>query len=105
VFSGRPDPTWPVSREAAKRLVVLVHRLPPIDRAGAPRSVLGYRGCWLRAPDGEHWCAFDGIVVQERGAGSQRVITGRRDAERSVERAILATAPPGVLPGEITPES
>ena len=65
----------------------------PRRRAAEPAAEappLGYRGCWLRAPDGREWRAGGGGV--ECGGDA------RADPDGAVERAILATEPPGVLP-------
>src|SRR5215472_9226102 len=90
VFSGRPDPTWPVPAALGTCLAGLWERLPAWsgDRPAPPP--LGYRGCHLSAPDGRVWNAFQ-----------ERVTLGpddRRDADREFERTLLASAPPGSLP-------
>jgi hypothetical protein len=51
---------------------------------------LGYRGCRLEAPDGRVWTAFRELV--SLGAD------GRRDGGREFERALIASAPAGILP-------
>ena len=91
VFSGRPDPTWPLAAALGTRLAGLWDRLPAWF--GGERPVppgLGYRGCHLTAPDGRVWHAFHELVT----LGPD----GRRDAQREFERALLASAPPGSLP-------
>ena len=55
---------------------------------------IGYRGCWLRAPDGTAWVVASGLAAQRSPAHDEV----RADAQRGFERAILATAPAGVLP-------
>ena len=90
VFSGRPDPTWPVPAALGTRLAALWDRLPAWlgDRPIPPG--LGYRGCHLAAPDGREWHAFHELV----SLGPD----DHRDADREFERALLASAPPGSLP-------
>src|SRR5215204_2935021 len=63
LFSGRPDPTWPVPESVVNELYALWSALGP--RSGAPPAapLLGYRGCVLRAPDGREWRAFGGAVT------------------------------------------
>lgn len=91
VFSGRPDPVWPVDPAVGEEIARLAGALPRTGDTERPEEPpLGYRGVWLRAPDGREWSAGCGVVVDGGGA--------RSDAERRVERAILATAPEGVLP-------
>jgi len=96
VFSGRPDPVWPLPADAVEALRELWQGLTPRAAVPAPRSVLGYRGCWIRDPHGAQWRAFDGVVVWE--APRRGPSEARRDDARQFERAVLATAPAGTLP-------
>lgn len=90
MFSGRPDPVWRIDAEVGEEIVRLVGALRPSETTTRPdQPGLGYRGAWLRAPDGREWHAAAGVVV----AGDVRI-----DADGAVERAILATAPDSVLP-------
>jgi hypothetical protein len=88
LYSGRPDPAWPIADAAG-----LWSRLDALPRGGEvpdePR--LGYRGVWLRSPDGRRWRVFQGVAWLAGEAGP------RRDAGRALEREILASAPPGLL--------
>jgi len=97
VFSGRPDPSWLVDRSDAEHLVALWHRLPPVATISHPRTMLGYRGCWLQRADGMRLVAREGVVSQLSPAGNQ-ALKGRDDRGRAFERGLLATAPPGALP-------
>ena len=103
VYSGRADPNWPVDPDTARTLVARLDRLPSLSGWLAPRSILGYRGVWLRAPDQRRWLAYDGVVVQEGAAGTERAAGARRDDARAFERAVLATAPSGLLPSGTAP--
>jgi hypothetical protein len=89
VFSGRPDPTWPISQDVAAELVATWESLPPTDATSSPPA-LGYRGCYVRDPDGRMWTAYHELVTQ---SGERR-----RDDERRFERTVLSSAPTGVLP-------
>lgn len=100
VYSGRADPTWPLDRAQARALLALWDALPASAHAAPRTSRLGYRGCWLRAPDGSSWVAHDGLVA-ERSAARGAV---RDDPGRTFERALLATAPPGALPPGLVPD-
>lgn len=95
-YVGRVDPSWRVSDAEARAVVAIWTTLPASDRVHPRGRKLGYRGCWLRAPDGTSWAAADGLVG-ERAASTSSV---RRDDASAFERAVLATAPPGLLPGD-----
>src|SRR5713226_2540130 len=95
VFSGRPDPSWPVSAATAADLVRIWESLPPEAAPGGPPPPgLGYRGCFLRSPDGRVWTAFGESVQLESGTARE----GRLDAGARFESAVLRTAPEGLLP-------
>jgi hypothetical protein len=89
VFSGRPDPTWPVPANVAEELLAIWESLPPADATASPPA-LGYRGVFLRDPDGHMWTAYRELVTL---AGETH-----RDDERRFERAIVSSAPAGMLP-------
>jgi hypothetical protein len=112
LYSGRPDPRWVVPPERVDELMTLWRRMPVLPAYEEPPPRLGYRGCWLEAPDGPRWIARDGAVACRPGSrkvfGSRAAKTGagtieaRRDEEREFERAVLATAPAGTpLPSRI----
>lgn len=92
LYSGRPDPSWYVAAATAAALVARFERLPAWGGPVPDVARLGYRGAWLRAPDGRRWIAFEGVAWP--GPPGQ----ARRDEGRALERAILATAPPGAIP-------
>jgi hypothetical protein len=94
LFSGRPDPSWVVT-DAPQCLLQLFKELRPTNHAPPEPSRLGYRGAWLRAPDGRRWIAHEGIAWLE-GTADIRADEGRR-----FEQAVLATAGPDALPKEL----
>jgi hypothetical protein len=94
VFSGRPDPTWPIPNEVAEELVAIWETLVPSDGAVPAPPALGYRGCTVRDPAGRTWTAFRELVTVSTHSGSEK----RRDDDRRFERAVLASAPAGTLP-------
>lgn len=101
VYSGRQDPEWVVPSAIAAELAALWDRLGPIDESSERvPTALGYRGCRLRSPDGREWNAWMGVVV--RHAAGRRDVRG--DEQREFERALLATAPDGLLPPKVTQE-
>src|SRR5215469_18841542 len=89
VFSGRRDPVWSVAPDAAHELERIWESLPVSKSRALAASAppLGYRGCFLRHPDGTEWSAFAGIVTCRSGTGAE----SRRDIGREFERAVLAT--------------
>jgi hypothetical protein len=60
LFSGRPNPRWTVSGEAADRLLSLVDRSEPTERRDPPD--LGYRG-FVLVTTIESVRAFDGTLA------------------------------------------
>jgi hypothetical protein len=97
LFSGRPDPCWAVSAAAARRLQGIWSTLEPWTGGALPVPQLGYRGFFLRGPDVE-WHAYVGMVIRKAGDRSEM----RRDKERAFEKALLASAPKGVLSASLT---
>jgi len=98
LYSGRPEPTWPVSAAAAKRLQSLWAALPATTEPAPNPSRLGYRGAFLRTSLHREWIAFGGLVSLKTHAG----IEVRADGERQFERDLLASAPKGLLPTDLS---
>ncbi|MDQ6774261.1 MAG: hypothetical protein M3024_14975 [Candidatus Dormibacteraeota bacterium] len=90
IFSGHPDPAWPVPAAMGEGLAKRWEGLSEWFGERPEPPPLGYRGCHLAAPDGRDFAVFRELV--RLGAEA------RRDAEREFERAVLASAPPGTLP-------
>ena len=95
VYSGRPDPTWPIGDDLGARLDGLWASLPPSTAPEPKPSPLGYRGCLAVSPDGRRWTAYHESVTLLDAAGR---LERRWDASREFEAAVLASAPAGVLP-------
>jgi hypothetical protein len=89
VLSGRPDPTWPVARDVAEELLAIWESLPATGATASPPA-LGYRGVFVRDPEGHIWTAYREVVTLEGET--------HRDEERRFERAVLASAPSGAVP-------
>ena len=96
VFSGRPDPAWQIDPARAAPIIERLEAAPATDAAGPAAPALGYRGVIL-SPEagGVSWAIHAGWIVETRG---RSVPVRRRDDGRRIERAVLATAPPGLLP-------
>ena len=97
LYSGRVDPSWSVDASRARDAVGLFRALATSTRVHPAGGGLGYRGCWLRAPDGTSWVVANGLAAQ-RSPGHDEV---REDSSGAFEDAILATAPDGVLPADL----
>lgn len=97
LFSGRPDPSWPVGAAHVRRLQIIWSSLEPWTGGAISVPQLGYRGFFLRGPDVE-WHAYVGMVIRKAGDRSEM----RRDKERAFEKALLASAPKGVLSASLT---
>jgi hypothetical protein len=97
LFSGRPDPVWSVDPDTADQFEAIWNSLPASAARLAHQPPLGYRGCFLRQPDGIEWSAFGGVVTRQSRTGAE----SRRDPDRKFERFVLATAPANILPGDL----
>lgn len=92
VFSGRRDPTWVVPGETIRWLLDRWKDLESADDGPEP-PLLGYRGVTLTDPTGSVWKAYGGVVVKISNSMGMR-----SDPQRSWERAVVMSAPPGLLP-------
>jgi hypothetical protein len=93
LFSGRKDPSWTIGRAEMSRVEEAWPSLQEAhENASYPR--LGYRGCRVRCPDDREWMLHRGIVTLKQKTGRE----SRMDSQRALERFVLATAPPGLLP-------
>jgi len=89
IFSGRPNPTWPLAGNRAAEWLSRLEALPPATEADAAEPPgLGYRGfvvSWFSHPKcGGPARVFGGVVQCAGGA--------YRDEGRRLERWLLATA-------------
>jgi hypothetical protein len=99
VFSGRLDPTWPITAEIAARLERTWDSLNLWEGPLPSTPTLGYRGCFVRDAAGRTWTAFGGAVTQSWNGSSE----SRRDDVRAFELTTLASAPEGTLPPSLMP--
>jgi hypothetical protein len=94
IFSGRPDPTWPLDAETRSKLQQLFDSLEKYDEIKVSAPTLGYRGAFLRDNAGHAWFAYREVVTLTEPNRSE----ARKDAGRQFERAIVASAPQGLIP-------
>lgn len=99
IFSGRPNPAWPLTADQIQAVVDRVNSLEtaPVGSLEAP---LGYRGFVVRF-DGDATAATT-VTVQSGEVeitGAQGVIWAR-DADRSLERLLLDQGRPE-LPADL----
>jgi hypothetical protein len=95
VFSGAPDPTWPLADGDVAVLERIWNSLAPANGDPAVAPPLGYRGCFaVDATGGRRFDAYGGTVTLDLTGARE----ARRDPPRTFERCVLETAPGGVLP-------
>jgi len=94
IYSGRADPVWEVSASEAAALEEIWDQLSPSGRELPTPPALGYRGASLDCQPHEQWLAYGGVVTHVTGRAKEH----RIDEQRRFERALLNTAPRGLLP-------
>jgi hypothetical protein len=97
IFSGRADPAWALTQELAARLAKLWDSMGPHTGAVPSAPPLGYRGCFLKGPDGREWFAYRGVVTLRTPEG----VDSRRDKNREFEWLLLSSAPQETIPRSI----
>jgi hypothetical protein len=75
--------------------------MPQMPQPNPVSTGLGYRGTVLRGPRDREWIAFQGIVSLKTPTG----IEVRIDKSRELEKALLASAPAGLLPPEMVKDA
>jgi hypothetical protein len=100
VFSGRPDPVWPITPEFSDSITSLWNEAELSETAPPPPPQLGYRGSFVKDVAMESVLqALDGFVTLERASGKKEY---RIDAGRAIEKKIIQSAPQGLLPDFIS---
>jgi hypothetical protein len=94
VFSGRPDPTWPVNNKLIKQLEKIWNSLEPLTYKYPSPPSLGYRGSFVRNNIDCEWFAYGGVVIFKRDNRSE----SRLDRQSTFEKLVLSSAPPNLLP-------
>lgn len=91
VFSGRPNPTWPLPHEVLAKLMEVWNELRPASAGQAQAPILGYRGCFVQDGDAR-WTAFRNAVTLQGPQGAET----RLDEPREFARLLLESAPADV---------
>ena len=97
LYSGRPDPEWSLSKENVMRIFDLWESLAVVPDPPEHGSQLGYRGVRVIIADGTEFTAFGGTVLRRIHAQPEC----RSDPTGGVERLVIASAPPGLLPDRL----
>ena len=93
IYSGRPDPSWHLTKALVQQLENIWKRLRPSAGALPVAPALGYRGCSVDCGPRGIWIAFAGVVSHGK--------ENRADPEHQYERAVLNSAPKGVIPAAV----
>jgi len=93
IFSGRPDPSWRLSKARFEQLENIWKKLRPSAQVPPVAPALGYRGCSVDCGPRGVWNAFGGVVAH----GEEH----RADPGRQFERAVLNSSPKGMIPAEV----
>lgn len=96
VFSGRPNPSWPLTIEEQERVQELLAQAAPIVSPPI-EGQLGYSGFLLTlhtATERRALRIYDGVIMSSNTTKT----TSYRDERRGLERLLLETAQPHIDP-------
>ena len=95
IYSGRPDPTWPLTAAERGDLDRIIAALPEVVGA-PPTGGLGYHGFTVTGSEGA-WTAYLGTVA----SSTEGTLAYRSDPERLVEHFLLETGRPHLVEEEV----
>lgn len=98
IYSGRPDPVWEIPVETGKTLESNWEYLEPYTGEFQKYPRLGYSGCKLLVENGVEFLAFSGVVAKSESGKVEL----RADQKRIFEKTIFDTAPPGIIPEDLS---
>ena len=98
IYSGRADPIWDMPVETGQTLESIWELLPHYSEEYQEHTILGYSGCKLLVENGIEFLAYNGVVARSQSGK----IELRKDLDRRFEKLIFFTAPPGIVPEEVT---
>lgn len=101
IFSGRPDPTWRISRDMVQELEKVWKSFENAEEARFSPPALGYRGCFVRDENkNRDWYAYIVDVSLRRNGNTEL----RFDNSCRFETLVLHSAPQGTLPETLLPK-
>lgn len=98
IYSGRSNPVWDIPVETGIALEKCWEYLAPYSGEFQDQSRLGYSGCKLLVENGVEFLAFCGVVAKSESGKVEL----RADQKRIFEKTIFDTAPPGIIPEELS---
>jgi hypothetical protein len=88
IFSGRPNPVWPVAEEQAQLWQAAAEAAAPHHQQSAGHGKLGYQGVVLDGP-GVRYVFFEGRIACSYGEPT----VYNADIGRALEKAIIKSMP------------
>jgi hypothetical protein len=94
LYSGRPNPRFPLGPTAGSELIRRIEALPRAH-GGQPRDGLGYRGLRIQTEAGAEIVVSGGVVMVRDPDRSPRWL---RDPDRALERWLVDQGEAGLDP-------
>jgi hypothetical protein len=88
IYSGRPDPQWPITESAVEEWLKICHNAPLAHDMVPEAAALGYRGVIFHRGN-DYYYIFDGHIRYME----KELSILKQDAGRQLEKKILETAP------------
>ncbi|QXQ07187.1 hypothetical protein KX816_03830 [Sphingosinicellaceae bacterium] len=89
IYSGRPNPSWPIAPKPAAEIAAALDRMPRLVGRNQDLGGLGYSGVAVEITDPSgyqrHWSLFQGVA---RSADHSFA-----DADRRIEDMVVRTVP------------
>lgn len=96
LFSGQPNPTWPLTQTQVEELLSIWDALPPTTLSSSDNvpTRLGYSGVLVCDGRAREWIAREGVVTLQPN-------DCRVDESQRFERCVIASAPRAALPDDL----
>lgn len=98
IYSGRPNPVWKLTVETGITLESIWELLEPYTGEFQKHTRLGYSGCKLLVENDIEYLAFNDVVARSQSGKVEL----RTDRNRTFEKMIFDTAPPGIIPDDFS---